>query len=89
MKLTLERIKKLIKEELNNLNEGKVPQEVKEKIFAQMKKDKAVPESDMGKSIEEIEAEHIKKYKEPMFWEVEKGHRGAVEHNGKYYYGEI
>ena len=75
MKLTLEKIKKLIKEELSNLNEGEVPQEVKEKIFAQMKKDKAVPEGD---TIEDAE-----------FWEVEKGHRGAVEHNGKYYYGEI
>jgi len=51
MKLTLEKIKKLIKEVLK---EEKVPQEVKEKI-----------------------------------WEVEKGDRGAVEHNGKYYYGEI
>jgi len=89
MKLTLKRIKNLIKEELSKLNEGEVPKEVKEKIFAQMKKDKAVPERDLGKSIEEIEAEHKKKYKEPMFWEVDKDHRGAVEHNGKYYYGEI
>ena len=75
MKLTLKRIKNLIKEELSKLNEGKVPQEVKEKIFAQMKKDKAVPK---GQTIEDAE-----------FWEVDKEHRGAVEHNGKYYYGEI
>ena len=75
MKLTLERIKKLIKEELNNLNEGEVPQEVKEKIFAQMKKNKLVPKGD---TIEDAE-----------FLEVDKDHRGAVEHNGKYYYGEI
>ncbi len=72
MKLTLEKIKKLIKEVLK---EEKVPQEVKEKIFAQMKKDKAVPE---GQTIDDAK-----------FWEVEKGDRGAVEHNGKYYYGEI
>ena len=75
MKLTLKRIKNLIKEELSKLNEGEVPQEVKEEIFAQMKNKKAVPE---GQTIENAE-----------FWEVEKGHRGAVEHNGKYYYGEI
>ena len=72
MKLTFEKIKKLIKEVLK---EEKVPQEVKEKIFARMKKDKAVPE---GQTIDDAE-----------FWEVEKDHRGAVEHNGKYYYGEI
>lgn len=75
MKLTLKRIKNLIKEELSKLNEGEVPLEVKEKIFAQMKKDKAVPK---GQTIEDAE-----------FWEVDKEHRGAVEHNGKYYYGEI
>ena len=75
MKLTLKKIKKLIKEELKKLNEGEVPQEVKEKIFARMKKDKAVPE---GQTMSDAE-----------FWEVEKDHRGAVEHNGKYYYGEI
>ena len=72
MKLTLEKIKKLIKEVLK---EEKVPLEVKEKIFARMEKDKAVPE---GQTIDDAE-----------FWEVEKDHRGAVEHNGKYYYGEI
>ena len=75
MKLTLERIKKIIKEEIEKLNEGEVPQEVKEKIFTQMKKDKLVPEGD---TIEDAE-----------FMEVDKEHRGAVEHNGKYYYGEI
>jgi|TARA_R110000796_G_scaffold75456_1_gene169299 hypothetical protein len=75
MKLTLKKIKQLIKEELKKLNEGEVPQEVKEKIFAQMKKDKAVPEGD---TIEDAD-----------FWEVKKGRPGAVEHNGKYYYGEI
>jgi ketol-acid reductoisomerase len=85
MKLTLKRIKNLIKEELSKLNEGEVPKEVKEKIFAQMKKDEAVPEKYSGKSIEEIEAEH----EEPMFWEVDKDHRGAVKHGEKYYYGEI
>ena len=75
MKLTLKKIKKLIKEELKKLNEGEVPQEAKEKIFARMKRDKAVPE---GQTINDAE-----------FWEVEKDHRGAVEHDGKYYYGEI
>jgi hypothetical protein len=78
MKLTLKKIKQLIKEEIKKLNESEVPQEVKKIIFAKMKKDKSVPEDG---TIEEAD-----------FWEVKKGDYGfkdAVEHDGKHYYGEI
>ena len=58
--------------------ESSVPQEAKEKIFADMVKRNLVPE---GGTIEDAE-----------FWEVNQGDYGyesAVVLDGKYYYGEI
>ena len=85
MKLTLKKIKQLIKEELKKLNEGEVPQEAKEKIFARMKRMHQVP---TGATIDDAE-----------FWEVKDGDYGfrdnktgeitAIKADGKYYYGEI
>ena len=58
--------------------ESSVPQEAKEKIFADMVERSLVPE---GGTIEDAE-----------FWEVNQGDYGyesAVEIEGKRYYGEI
>ena len=85
MKLTLKKIKQLIEEELKKLNEGEVPQEAKEKIFARMKKMDQVP---TDATIDDAE-----------FWEVKDGDHGyrdnktgkitAIKIDEKYYYGEI
>jgi hypothetical protein len=82
MKLTKTKLKQLIVEAIN---EGEVPQEAKEKLFARMKRLHQVP---AGATIEDAE-----------FWEVKDGDYGfrdnktgeitAIKANGKYYYGEI
>ena len=82
MKLTKTKLKQLIVEAIN---EGEVPQEAKEKLFARMKRLHQVP---AGATIEDAE-----------FWEVKDGDYGfrdnktgeitAIKSNGKYYYGEI
>jgi hypothetical protein len=78
MKLTKEQLKRIIKEELSSLLESSVPQEAKEKIFADMVKRNLVPE---GGTMDDAE-----------FWEVNQGDYGyesAVVLDGKHYYGEI
>ena len=82
MKLTKAKLKQIIEE---TINESKVPQEAKEKLFARMKRMHQVP---TGATIEDAE-----------FWEVQEGDYGfkdprtgkinAIKVNGKYYYGEI
>ena len=82
MKLTESKLKNLI---LETMDEGEVPQEAKERLFARMKRMHQVP---TGATIDDAE-----------FWEVKEGDYGfrdprtgkinAIKVNGKYYYGEI
>tara|TARA_B100001094_G_scaffold331001_1_gene397855 strand:+ start:3803 stop:4030 length:228 start_codon:yes stop_codon:yes gene_type:complete len=75
MRLTEEMLKKMI---AKMINKSEVPQEAKEKIFADMVKNNLVPKDG---TIEDAD-----------FWEVKPGDYGyesAVEINGKRYYGEI
>jgi len=82
MKLTIEQLKHIIKEELQNtLSESGdgVPQEAKEQIFAQMVARGFARKGDFGGA---------------EFWEVHPGDYGydsdiSVEIDGKRYYGEI
>jgi len=76
VKLTEDMLKNMIRKIMNKPPE--VPEEAKEMIYADMVKRSFVPE---GGTIEDAE-----------FWEVKPGdygYDGAVEVDGKYYYGEI